>query len=68
MLETKMSLQSDIFDKQGLGHWFSIGIILYPKDFLEKLDSLIESAYKNRDDIKEKVAKIVTTYKIDKRD
>ena len=37
MLETKMSLQSDIFDKQGLGHWFSIGIILYPKDFLEKL-------------------------------
>ena len=32
-----MSLQSDIFDKQGLGHWFSIGIILYPKDFLEKL-------------------------------
>ena len=34
------------------------------KDFLEKLDSLIKSAYENKDDIKEKVAKIVTTYKI----
>ena len=37
------------------------------KDFLKNLDSLIESAYKNKDDIKEKVAKIVTTYKIDRR-
>ena len=34
------------------------------KDFLKKLDSLIKSAYENKDDIKEKVAKIVTTYKI----
>ena len=36
------------------------------KDFLKKLDALIESAYKNKDDIKDKVAKIVTTYTIDK--
>lgn len=36
------------------------------KDFLKKLDSLIEAAYKNKDDIKDKVAKIVTTYTIDK--
>lgn len=36
------------------------------KNFLKKLDSLIESAYKNKDDIKEKIAKIVKTYKIDK--
>ena len=37
------------------------------KNFLKNLDSLIKSAYENKDDIKEKVAKIVTTYKIDKR-
>ena len=37
------------------------------KDFLTNLDSLIKSAYENKDDIKEKVAKIVTTYKVDKR-
>ena len=37
------------------------------KTFLKDLDKLIESAYKNNDDIKEKVAKIVTTYKVDKR-
>ena len=35
--------------------------------FLEDLDKLIESAYKNKDDIKDKVAKIVDTYKIDRR-
>lgn len=38
------------------------------KKFLQNLDKLIESAYKNKDDIKEKVAKIVDTYKIDKGD
>ncbi len=37
-----------------------------PKSFLNDLDKLIKSAYKNNNDIKEKVAKIVTTYKIDK--
>ena len=36
------------------------------KKFLENLDKLIESAYKNKDDIKDKVAKIVDTYTIDK--
>ena len=35
--------------------------------FLKSLDKLIESAYLNKDDIKDKVAKIVTTYKVDKR-
>ena len=34
--------------------------------FLKDLDKLIDSAYKNKDDIKEKVAKIVDTYTIDK--
>ena len=34
--------------------------------FLDKLDKLIEYAYKNQDDIKDEVAKIVTTYKVDK--
>lgn len=37
-----------------------------PKSFLNDLDKLIKAAYKNNNDIKEKVAKIVTTYKIDK--
>lgn len=37
-----------------------------PKSFLKDLDKLIESAYKNKDDIKDKVAKIVTTYTVDK--
>ena len=32
----------------------------------KELDKLIESAYKNQSDIKEKVAKIVDTYTIDK--
>ena len=36
------------------------------KNFLENLDVLIKEAYKNTDDIKEKVAQIVNTYKIDK--
>ena len=30
--------------------------------FLEELDELLEAAYKNKDDIKERVRKIVTTY------
>ena len=37
-----------------------------PKSFLDDLDELIKAAYKNSDDIKDKVAKIVTTYKVDK--
>ena len=37
------------------------------ESFLSDLDKLIETAYKNNDDIKDKVAKIVTTYKVDKR-
>lgn len=41
MLETKMPLESDIFDKQGLGCWFSIGTILYPKDFFENLWAIL---------------------------
>ena len=40
--------------------------IKIPSSFLKDLDSLIKSAYENRDDIKDKVAKIVTTYKVDK--
>ena len=36
------------------------------KTFLDDLDELIKSAYKNNDDIKEKVAKIVNTYTIDR--
>ena len=37
-----------------------------PKTFLDELDELIKAAYKNSNDIKDRVAKIVTTYKIDK--
>ncbi len=37
-----------------------------PKTFLDDLDELIKAAYKNDDDIKDKVAKIVTTYTVDK--
>lgn len=37
-----------------------------PKTFLDDLDELIKMAYKNSDDIKDRVAKIVTTYKVDK--
>lgn len=36
------------------------------KTFLKDLDNLIKDSYKNNEDIKEKIAKIVTTYKIDK--
>ena len=36
--------------------------------FLDDLDKLIKSSYKNSKDIKDKVAEIVTTYKVDKRD
>lgn len=32
------------------------------EEFLEELDGLLEAAYKNKDDIKERVQKIVTTY------
>lgn len=38
------------------------------KKFMKELDSLIKAAYLNGDDIKEKVAKIVPTYTIDKRE
>lgn len=37
-----------------------------PESFLKDLDNLIKSAYNNDDEIKDKVAKIVTTYKVDK--
>ena len=36
------------------------------KTFLDDLDELIKAAYKNNEDIKDKVANIVTTYTIDK--
>jgi hypothetical protein len=36
--------------------------------FISDLDSLIKTSYKNSNDIKDKVAEIVTTYKVDKRD
>ena len=36
------------------------------ESFLNDLDDLIKSAYNNDDKIKDKVAKIVTTYKVDK--
>lgn len=36
--------------------------------FLEDLDNLIKYAYKNKDNIKEEVAKVVDTYTVDKRD
>ena len=31
-------------------------------EFLGELDDLMEAAYKNRDDIRERVQKVVTTY------
>ena len=43
-------------------------IKLNEKKFLEDLDSLIKSAYENKDDIKDKVAKLVPTYTVDKRE
>ena len=36
------------------------------KKFLKQLDELIKEAYKNGPDIKDKVAKIVDTYHVDK--
>jgi len=36
------------------------------KKFLKELDKLIEAAYKNKADIKDKVAKVVDTYTIDR--
>ena len=36
------------------------------KTFLQDLDELIKAAYENRDDIKDKVAKICKTYTVDK--
>ena len=33
------------------------------EEFLQELDGLLEAAYKNKDDIKERVQKIVTTYR-----
>lgn len=35
-------------------------------DFLNKLDKLIKDAYENKNDIKDEVAEIVTTYTVDK--
>ena len=35
-------------------------------DFMEELEKLIKDAYKNKDDIKDEVASIVDTYKVDK--
>ena len=32
------------------------------EEFLEQLEELLEAAYKNKDDMKERVAKVVTTY------
>lgn len=32
------------------------------EEFLEQLDSLLEAAYKNKDDMKERVEKVVSTY------
>lgn len=37
------------------------------KKFEKNLENLIKSSYENKNDIKEKVAKIVTTYKIDRK-
>lgn len=37
------------------------------KKFEKNLENLIKSSFENKNDIKEKVAKIVTTYKIDKK-
>ena len=61
-----------LMDEEGLketpNKLIHIGQPIKIKDsFLEDLDKLIESAYKNKDDIKDKVAKIVDTYKIDRR-
>ena len=45
----------------------SIGKPLKIKEsFLDDLNDLIKEAYKNESDIKDKVAKVVTTYHVDK--
>ncbi len=52
--------------KQTPNKHISIGQPLeIPNTFLKDLDKLIEASYNNNDDIKEKVAKIVTTYTVD---
>lgn len=35
------------------------------EEFLQKLDELLEAAYKNKDDMRERVQKVVTTYHLD---
>ena len=63
-----------LMDEEGLkstpNKLIHIGVPIEMDDekFFKELDKLIEEAYKNKPNIKEKVAKIVTTYKIDKRD
>ena len=47
-------------------HIYAIEPVNVYKEFLEDINTLIEEAYKNEDGIKEKIAKIVTNYKIDK--
>lgn len=32
------------------------------EEFLKELDGLLEAAYKNKEDIKDRVAEVVTTY------
>lgn len=32
------------------------------EEFLEQLDELMEAAYKNKDDMRQRVQKVVTTY------
>jgi len=61
-----------LMDEEGLkstpNNLIHIGMPIKMNDekFLNDLDKLIESSYKNRSDIKEKVAEIVDTYRIDK--
>ena len=63
-----------LMDEEGLketpNKLIHIGMPIKMNDekFLKELDKLIDSAYENKDDIKEKVAKIVDTYTIDKGD
>ena len=63
-----------LMDEEGLkktpNKLISIGQpIKFDEDkFLKDLDSLIKESYKNEGNIKDKVAKIVTTYTVDKRE
>ena len=42
---------------------FDLNIIPFDiEEFLQQLDGLLEDAYKNKDDMKERVQKVVTTY------